>query len=529
MGNCDSLSDPGTTNSCSPSLGSQLELFNFATITGPLGDTYANTWCQKLGSPGEWIGEAGGGEPAGYSDCNLYQVQGFGCCNGCCGITPAAGGLCTRVGFNGDPLTCCLQDYICSTGSYEPGGHNFNSCFSDPQQKDTCAPQNQSIVTSACQSIINPYCSGADIEDPADTSWIGRWIDVNGDPVPGGCYYALRRNLFSFPNSTNPNKVCSTGPPIVTNNTCTPVNTDDFPVNADGYFATQELVQATIAKYVSNGFVLGALPGTAQFNQFQDFIYQNICCMYPGLCQNGLQQACSIHTAQRISLNPLVGAFCGCYLPNGEYQTYVNSYGLNKECTPTCNQPNSIPVANGDGSALICTQSSCILDNVNLNIINSSVAGGITTAQFCSSCTTSTGVGVCSCISENNTIDIINEQVAGSANLLSQVCQSTTCTQTNPIPNGSPSIITVPCMGATGNPFENEIEAQAAANAQARRNQIIKILILVIIVVLVLVVIFFIIGPNLNPSDKFTKKMTIQEGLQKGIITPSMLSTTVPS
>lgn len=519
MGGCQS-STPDFSNSCSSAIGDTLQIPGFCTYAGVGGDSYRKQACSNISS--EWSASGSGG---------ICQFPAFnpthsssGCCDDGCAIV-GNGVVCSRNSFQGDPLICCLKDLKCSTATTN------DPCFSDPAHKNTCDPIYRSQTNTQCQPYLLDYCSGADIKNPNDTSWINRWQNpTTGQPAE--CYHVLQRNLFSFPNSGDPQKRCLTGPPLTGDTSCTPVNTNIFPINASGYNYSSALINAVFAKYQQT-FTIGTLPGFAGFNSFQDFLYQNVCCKYPGLCNNGLKAACSTYTAQRLTLNPEASLWCGCNLPDGEYQNYVDRYQINKACTPMCARPGVIQNATGSGQPITCQQNICLIDNIAINLVNTSV-NGVNFAQMCGGCQTpigptgttgvtgSTGftgttgnsgntIGVtnnvgntttsfCSCIIADSSITAVNSKIQGDVNL-SQNCGSATCTIPNPdTSSGAPAMLTVPCTGNVPDPFAVRNQEILAAQKQANKKKLIYTLIFIAVVIVVVVIVILIVKPIWRPA-----------------------------
>lgn len=483
-------------NICNVSLGAQMPdaLPNFCTLRGFGGNNQRATYCQKMSKAGEW------GDPfdihngCKYNDCNNYQQVETGCCDGCCGII-GGGLLCTRQSFTGDPLTCCLNDYSCNSTN--------SACFSDDTQQNTCAdgtlgtgsfegqyvPNYRSLVSPDCQDVFLQYCTGnLPDDDQNSTDWLDRWTTNNGGI--GSCANILARNMFATSGHT-----CGTVPPI-TPGICS-IN-PPLPINSQGYFWAQNLVSETMAKYAAQGFEIGTLPGFPGYNPFQDFLYSNVCCPYPGLCQDGLNIACARYTSQRISLNPAVSQWCGCHLPDAEYQSYSAKYNIPPECTPMCNRSGTIPIIGINATPVLCKQNICLIDGVTVNLINAQIGGGIDFDQVCGNCG---GGAQCSCIVSDTTVDISNSTIGGNVIPVSEGCGALTCSQTNPGTTG-PSTITVPCGTTAGfNPYAQYEAEVAAAQAAAKKDSFLITLIIIGAALVIIFLIILFIHPNLYPSS----------------------------
>ena len=362
--------------------------------------------------------------------------------------------------------------------------------------KNTCDPIYRSPSATGCQGLFLPFCSGADLTDPTDISWIGRWMDpLTGLPVPSGCLDILENNLFNLPGGG----VGSCPPlPIPPPPGSCQVFDLGMPINASGYNWASQLVTAVFEKYSSNGFIVGTLPGTIGFNEFQDFLYTYICCQFPSLCSSGLSNVCSSYSAQRLSLNPEAANWCGCYLPIEEYATYIDKFQINKECTPMCNRIGAIPLTTLDNQKIGCEQDICLIDNVTINLLKTQVGAEININQFCSGCSSNAS---CTCVIENNTLDSINSSVGGGFNI-GQFCQSSNCVRGNSGPDGNTSqLVTVPCdTPGAFNPFAQRQEEVSQSETTANNNRTIYILIIVGVAIGLLILAAILIRPIFNPS-----------------------------
>lgn len=453
-------------------------IYNDYTVVSP--DTYR--WmCSEIGDgSGEWVPLPGmtdndqyiyglSGHQAnllecGSDSCNHYQVHNnvsggnSSCCddaagNRCC----TSYGLmlpCIRQSFKGNPLQCCFND---------EDGVGLSGCWAGPAQKGTCHPCQRDItagidqvievpeynslgqeltttVTTSCSSIdlqLNPfegstncrdiamsYCTGSDLA-PDDPSWIYRWMDPEGNPLPyekgnPSCYYALLRNLGEGGEILNTQE-----------SPCIPRTLGNIPPG--GLAWSQRLMNIVFAKYTRLGFQLPSSIGSPGYNTFQRFLHDNVCCPYPIVCQQGLQATCRDQTMESISLNPQLLNWCGCYLPEEEYTKYVNTYGINKSCVPACNSASAVKLVAANNVYTECTQGVCIIDGVTINIINSS-GGDIGLNQVCS-------CQDCTCVVSDTSITAINSEF-GDVNINNK-CGSFQCTDLN---GGL-----IPCIAVTRN------------------------------------------------------------------------------
>lgn len=480
--NCASKPQPDTSNICNVSVGNYepSPMPHFCTLEGVGGDSHRRDFCSQMSVAGEWgnpqATDTGG---CAYNDCNNYQDIGSGCCNGCCGIVGSKL-KCQRLKFTGDPITCCFNNYECNTAN--------NNCFSDSKQQNTCAdgqngqPNYRSIRSSDCQDALYQYCTGTlSTDDYNSVEWLSRWAP-NGDPnASNSCVTALRYNIFSV--DSNP---CYQGLPPEAGVCNNPVIE---PINSSGYFWASSVVSGALQHYQDNGFQIGTLPGLPGYNPFQDLLYNQVCCPYPGVCQAGLAQACSTSTAQRMSLNPLLTQWCGCHLPTTEYQSYSVQYNIPPQCTPTCNRYGNIPLVGINAQPINCTQDICLIDDITVNLINSTVAGGLNFNQICGNCGAE---AQCSCIVSNDTVDVENSTVGGNFVPIAEGCGSVSCTQPNPSSVAGPAVLNVPCNSGTINPY-TEYEAELAANQELayRIGMIETILVVLVVLVLIFLGLYF--------------------------------------
>ena len=417
-----------------------------------------------------------------------------GCSAGeCCGtITadcPYAGnsGGCKRKGFLADPLTCCFRDYV---------GCNhidINYCFENSTQKYTCDPNYRNQSGPGCQDRLTQYCLGVGDYPASTQEFINRWLSstVNYDGVvyDKPCYYAVYRNMFT-PDSTGCVK-----PAVYTG-----------VVDNYGFIYAQNLVNAMIQKYLDNGGNLAATESSEYNTQLNSMIW-DICSNNPGLCQNSLFKYCATVNTTIIQQNPQLESWCGCYMPAEQYSKYTELYGIQRQCTPTCNMSGTIALQSNDGvSKKTCSQSTCVIDDVSINIANSMVGynEGINFTQLCNSC--SAGGATCNCIITDTNITIINSTI-GNLSVEQQCSLDSICYDDS---SGVP--IQVPCDGSQYNPYA-DIEAESEQNKQtAIRNRNLKILFLFIIVIALIIIFWYIYYPTKKLPNKVldTKDLNIK-------------------
>lgn len=430
--------------------------------------------CQDLSTANEWNYNPSVARPdqgCGFDSCGLDD-RGGPCDTASPAITRTANVFCQRVSFTGDPTLCCLQDYQCE----DPADPNNTLCFQyNTDRNSTCDPAHRSIIGQDCRQEMFNYCLGLDL-DPIDDSWIGRWIDSEGrikglnwqpgdNPEDRGCYYALRRNLRG--------KCLQPGEFEVVN------------FDSAGYAWSTELIEGLFERYQQSGYRIEALPGQRGYNQFTNFLYRDVCQLYPGICDSPLTTACERTRTTDLTLNPLSAAWCGCHLPDREYRQYVNEFLTPIECTPMCNRSQVIPRVDGDGQAIICDNDVCIIDSTTIDLANSTVGGNINIRQICGNC----GGSSCSCIV--NDTEIIAEGATIGGNItVGEMCTSSLCIKPNP-DGDEPATIIVPCSSDPGDSSLQPL-SQAIQQKQDRNQRISLIWILFLVLALVVIIGFLI-------------------------------------
>lgn len=471
---CAPSGTPDTSNQCTISLNDHYHMHNFCVQGNNPNNSYRTSYCSEMSSAGEWISVSPTDQGQCAYGCTSLPIQ----CQGdkCTNANSGWGNTCQRVKFTGDPLTCCLNDFSCTPGS-------TGLCFSDATRQNTCSdglngtPDYRQLTGTGCQDYMFEYCTGTlPSDNPDDVSWLNRW---QFGSTGGTCPYVIKRNLV---RNTDPcghivepfSGICNI-PPVT-------------PYDSEGFFWSQSLVTAAMAKYNAQGFNLGVNIGDVGYTPWQEVMY-DLCCKYPGICQEGLQTICANRTTKRISLNPKTAQWCGCHLPTPEYEDYAARFNIPPQCSSICNRGDVIPITGINGYPIQCTQNVCIIDDVTVNVISSQIGGGIAFDQVCANCP----AGGCSCIVSNTTVDIANSTIGGVFIPISEGCGSVNCQQTNPSKIGSNTIPT-PCSGAY-NPFQTYDEKYNNAQQTANRNSWLwTIFILILFLGILFLVIYYFSG-----------------------------------
>jgi hypothetical protein len=476
---CSNSGEPDYSNICNNNIGDSYSVpnacvsINIPPIPGVV------PFCNNIGAD-EWEFDSGGGF-CGISLADI-PIGGITSFPRICIGTPSAPGYelnCKRKSFNGEVLPCCLLDLQCYP-------QQSNRCWDDSTRNKTCKPENRNINNSACSDTITNYCTGADLSD-IDKSWIKRWTDpiiVNGYVIDKPCVYALNRNLYN--SSTLPLR-------------CDNFDLPNLPISSDGFIFGQNLITVAYNKYVNSGFTLGVNPGSKGYSKFQDVLFE-ICKKNPGICNNALTNAGSNLTLDRLTLNPVAAKFFGCYLPDSEYTKYTDRYGLSRECTPSCNKSDVIPLTDTSGvNKLICNNTACIIDDINIALLNSDIAGNVSFSQVCGTCAGDgiNSFGNCTCIIENNTIAVANSKIGGNISL-NQQCGGTTCVN---VDTNTGQKTQTPCTGpGSVNPLNDSNATKAAAVSDSTNKSVLGFIFLVFLLILLLLITYVVIKKYKNKN-----------------------------
>lgn len=480
-------SKPVPVNTCNTDIGELgPPVQNFCTMAGVGGDGIRNSFCSSISNAGEWNGQ----NEQIPASCNysMYDKQ-----DGIAGVcipgegpgTLGAGLRCRRSAFTGDPLQCCLNDY-----DYN---HVNSNCFSDSGEQRTCPKvdplypsmgSTRNITSDACQNRVMAYCTGTlPGDDPNSLEWMDRWN-------PGGsCIYALYRNMFAgVPGGVPipiPTDVCGIIPPA--------------PVDSRGLDWGQRLIKAAMLKYESQGFVIGSDPVDSNgsparsYHPFQNLLYSQVCCPYSALCQTGLSKVCSNKTADSISTALTMTKWCGCHLPGAEYQEYSAKFNIPRQCNPTCNRPDVIPITSGAATPVLCDRNICIIDNSTINLLNTNVGGMTNISQICGSC----GAGQCACSITNTDFTLNNTTVGGNLDIIRSQCGTLSCVTNSNQSIGPDSTIGV-CTDAIEDPLAQYKEKLNEEKLKAWRSSTFWTIVVLIVSLFIMALLILFIKPILD-------------------------------
>lgn len=405
-----------------------------------------------------------------------------------------------------DPVTCCFINEFCTGSTISPYtcSLQFQRLGDDGYCNDPSLPQN----CSSCSDTVSQWCGAGNIANPDDI--IAKWTS-SSYPIAAGvevnqpCMQAMMRTLYTTEPNTDRNYALLTecNPDILSFLTSSP------PINPAGYLNAKRMFTSAVRSYLSNGGKLGGMLGEkGNSTDFNSMVY-NVCTSFPGMCTEVLGEWCSSYTPEDLQRNPGLNTFCGCYLPVSIQDSLYSEFGITSECNPFCNIPGVIPLSDGTFSGQkYCDQTVCMINDVTVNLIKSSVQGNITIGNFCNSCSgnpTSGNVSEsvsCSCIMNDITITAINSKI-GNLNL-TQTCGSQQCYTS--VKDSSGNIVSktqVDCNTgeALFGPNVSALTQKKIIEAKAKRNFI--IIGVLLLIVIVLIVMYFVINPNFNvPQPK---------------------------
>ena len=365
--------------------------------------------CNNIGDNGQWAAYDYPDNQCSYNDCKPgYKTDiGAGCNGRCCAITGGTVG-CARVRYTGDPVVCCLNDYSCDKSD--------EKCFQTPEQQGTCDPKYRDITSAQCRDLIFPYCTG-DNTFAGQNDWLEMWLENSSVPINsnqelsdifypetefspavtvserGAKYpqYEKQPCLRAIARNITMSSICSwddiqEGEIITTN------------VNQDGLQWSRKMLRQVFDRFQkeSGGGSLLSGINTDGINKDAGFYNTlwNICNKAPLLCTTGeeegasgiLPDLCKNITAEDIIETPEALNWCGCHMPKEQYQKYQDKFGLPRECTPLCNQFGIIPSIDTNGEPRFCQDNTCIIDEANINLVNSRISGGVNFTQICPGC-----------------------------------------------------------------------------------------------------------------------------------------------
>lgn len=314
--------------------------------------------------------------------------------------------------------------------------------------------------------------------------------------------------------------------------------------NAAGIENARYMLNRVVSKYTADGGSVVAPFSLARDEPFIQWLY-TVCAEYPYLCYSGLNTGGAFLdnictpangvTAEAMLTNPNMAKWCGCNMPDSQYQTYLNGLGgtlISKQCTPYCNTSDVIPSFDTETLQInTCNQSLCVIDDVTITLARSRVTGPITLNNICTSCSptgsngansntttnSSSGTGgstisnntqgnisgnvsySCQCIMNNINITSIGATIEGGINIGTACNGNAKCYQAQTI-DGKTQSLEVDCHSEkpSANKVIEEQEARLMKTAQNVSNG--WIIFIFILVVALIIIIWLFIKPNRVPD-----------------------------
>jgi len=188
---------------------------------------------------------------------------------------------------------------------------------------------------------------------------------------------------------------------------------------------------------------------SSDYNPFQETLLA-LCLnpALPGICDQHLISFCSPYVRTQVSASPTLTNFCGCYVaPDPDYLKYtLGSPGclIGTGCTAGCKagdpgcvgQPSCDPLCHRaltvqkayqpTGNFITCPQTICVIDDVTIQVNESSINRGINFNTVCAGCGGPGGVSEtssCLCVVSGVNISAVASQVGLGVNF-NQFCGS---------------------------------------------------------------------------------------------------------
>lgn len=175
--------------------------------------------------------------------------------------------------------------------------------------------------------------------------------------------------------------------------------------------------------YLRYGFTFTDSVVSSGYNSFQQQLV-NLCSspLVPGGCDLFLSNYCSQYTRDQIGSDSVLASLCGCYAPL-LYPTDT----VAPQCDSMCHLSSTAQLSNPcTGVIDRCSNTVCVIDNVNISLVNTDTATAF--QQICPACD-QTGSDPCTCIiGGTNVSSTLNE--AGVSATYTQYCgENATCYQ----------------------------------------------------------------------------------------------------
>lgn len=378
-----------------------------------------------------------------YNSWRDNGVQGSpGCCYSgyaSCGIVDGMNVTCLRDQFAANEeemgsISCCFNDLVCEEGAenadalFAPAGEdgivtawaNNDKCYRSGTSQDfrTCKPESRNLSSDFCRKTITPYCTG-DKLFPGQSNWADAWDITSTINVNEGDIYEGQSNPVNVTGPCAKLLMRQLSGSYACNVPFSQYQLTAGQVSIDGMLWGKQMMSQLFENYVQDyGSPLGGVnqDGIDAALGVNNFIF-NMCQKFPALCVDFLTTMCDGITEERLAANPLANKWCGCYMPEEQYEKYNQSasFLLSKQCTPFCSQADTIPLVDSNYEALRCQQNICAINDVYLQYAKA--IGATNFNDICTNC------------GRNNTSEMFNG--AASSSNSSSFSSTTTATGGN--------------------------------------------------------------------------------------------------
>lgn len=180
------------------------------------------------------------------------------------------------------------------------------------------------------------------------------------------------------------------------------IGSDSFKELCGNASPNEEEIRAIFNKFIPERFWIYGVnsPNSLQW-EMQNALHGYCLGENGHLCSDIVEEKCADYTYSDLD-NSVIKSWCSCYLPLQEYRDV--DPGVAVECFEPCKNPNSVKLYDSNNQRYYCQQSSCVVDNININA-KGGRSGEVTFNQVCPSCP----LGNCRCVI--NDINMLGERV----------------------------------------------------------------------------------------------------------------------
>lgn len=218
-----------------------------------------------------------------------------------------------------------------------------------------------------------------------------------------------------------------------------------------------------------------------QLSENDKSIIYDVCSKTPALCQTFLRDYCAYEDYHTLLNTPEKTKFCGCYMDENVYSSYAQ-FGINRECTPSCNMSGVIPYIDSSLNPSTCKDTICMIDDISI-ALNQSVVGnsGLNISQVCGNCVNTTS---CECRISNTNITAIASDL-GEIKIANFCSGNAVCTDSEHN--------TVPCEPTNQDASRSSAKKEVEEKLSIFNNFNILFPIIVVSVVIIIFVIVFVV------------------------------------